>query len=150
MESQTAIQFFPMLSGGEFYPVMFSKILSAFYTSNQKYLTRGELQFKANLTVDEINYGLQFLISLGEISIEGKNVLSETYYSFNTEGHIKNFRNSISKSKDLLTTLERTVDRRDNSNQMLNDFIKDTVVFYSEVLDYIEIKIREHFNSKNA
>ncbi|WP_271784768.1 hypothetical protein [Aquimarina algiphila] len=148
MESQTATQFFPILSGGKFYPVTFSKILSIFYTSNQKCFTIEELQFKTNLSIDEIKYGLLFLISIEEISKEEKNILSEVCYSFNIEGHIKNLKDSVSTSKKMLDALENTVDQRDTSNLMLNDFIKETIVFYSEVLDYIEIKINEHFNCK--
>lgn len=148
MEPQTSKQYFPILSGGEFYPVTLSKILSAFYTSNQKELTIEELRHKTNLTKDEVNNGLTFLNSLGEITKISKSTLTTAHFSFSTQGSIQNVKKNIEKSRDLLDVLEQILDARDTSNQALNNFIKESIVFYSEVLDFIELKTGEHFNSK--
>lgn len=149
MEQQTRIPFFPIFSGGTFYPETLSRILSAFYVSNQKQLTIRALRNKTNLTNKEIRTGLQFLSGLGEVTKMSKDTLSSAYFSFNVPGNIENLKGNIKKSKDLLTVLEQILDRRDSSDQKLNTFIKDTIVFYSEVLDFMDIKIKEHFKPTN-
>ncbi|WP_299183946.1 hypothetical protein [uncultured Aquimarina sp.] len=148
MEQQTANHFFPILSGGKFYPVSLGRIVLAFYASNQKELTKYELQHKTNLTDDDIVNGLKFLSSLGEVTKSPTDTLTTTYFSFSTQGSIKSLENNIEKSRVVLDGLENILDARDTSNQSLNNFIKESIIFYSEVLDYIEIKITEHFNSK--
>jgi DNA-binding transcriptional regulator GbsR (MarR family) len=149
MEQQTRIPFFPIFSGGTFYPETLSRILSAFYVSNQKQLTIREIRNKTNLSNKEILTGLQFLSGLGEVTNMSKDKLSSDYFSFNVPGNIENLKENIKKSKDLITVIEQILDRRDSSNQKLNTFIKDTIVFYSEVLDFMDIKIKEHFKLTN-
>lgn len=148
MESRKVKHFFPILSGDEFYPITLGIILSAFYTSNKKELTIKELQYKTNLTNYEIVSGLQFLRSLGEVTKNSKNTLTLAHFAFNAQGSLENLKTNIKKSRDLLHVLEQILDSRDNTNQALNNFIKETLVFYSEVLDFMELKAGEHFNTK--
>ncbi|WP_346883867.1 hypothetical protein [uncultured Algibacter sp.] len=148
MELQTAKQFFPILSGGEFYPMALGRILAVFYTSNQVEFTKEELQCATNLSEDEISNGLMSLTSLGEVVKTSKNTLSTPYFSLSTQGSINNLENNIEKSRGLLDSLEQNLDARDASNQALNNFIKETIIFYSEVLDFTELKVAEHFNTK--
>ena len=147
MELQSAINLFPVFNSENYHPVTLSKILWVFYESNQKYFTIDQLKSKTDLEEKEIQEALEALNSLGDIATRHQHV-DETFF-VDVNGSIKNLKNGVSRSKNALILLETIVDSRDESNPTLNDFIKKIILIYSEVLDFMDEKVNEYFNTNN-
>jgi DNA-binding MarR family transcriptional regulator len=149
MENQQITQVFPLLQKQEFYPTNMGKILSVFYKSNQKYFTFEELEEQTNIEAEDLQNTLDQLEERDEInhitSIEDSN--HKRYY-LNVKGSIKNLQITIQTNKQLIALLEKIVDARDSSNQDLNQFIKQSISFNSEVLDFMEKASVEYFTKK--
>jgi DNA-binding MarR family transcriptional regulator len=149
MENQQITQVFPLLQKQEFYPTNMGKILSVFYKSNQKYFTFEELEEQTNIEAEDLQNTLDQLEERDEInditSIEDSN--HKRYY-LNVKGNIKNLQITIQTNKQLIALLEKIVDARDSSNQDLNQFIKQSISFNSEVLDFMEKASVEYFTKK--
>ncbi|WP_415374677.1 hypothetical protein [Patiriisocius sp. Uisw_017] len=149
MENQQITQVFPLLQKQEFYPTNMGKILSVFYKSNQKYFTFEALEEQTNIEAEDLQNTLDQLEERDEInditSIEDSN--HKRYY-LNVKGSIKNLQITIQTNKQLIALLEKIVDARDSSNQDLNQFIKQSISFNSEVLDFMEKASVEYFTKK--
>jgi DNA-binding MarR family transcriptional regulator len=149
MENQQITQVFPLLQKQEFYPTNMGKILSVFYKSNQKYFTFEALEEQTNIEAEDLQNTLDQLEERDEInditSIEDSN--HKRYY-LNVKGSIKNLQITIQTNKQLIALLEKIVDARDRSNQDLNQFIKQSISFNSEVLDFMEKASVEYFTKK--
>jgi DNA-binding MarR family transcriptional regulator len=149
MENQQITQVFPLLQKQEFYPTNMGKILSVFYKSNQKYFTFEALEEQTNIEAEDLQNTLDQLEERDEInditSIEDSN--HKRYY-LNVKGNIKNLQITIQTNKQLIALLEKIVDARDSSNQDLNQFIKQSISFNSEVLDFMEKASVEYFTKK--
>ncbi|GAA3604550.1 hypothetical protein Q4Q39_09325 [Flavivirga amylovorans] len=141
---ETQKQFYPIFNNSAFYPKTLSSVLSIFYVSNQKYFTVAQLKEETQLSETEIEDALSLLHSLGDVG-EKKNAFSERHFFVDTDGSIKNIKNSIKQSKCLLNVLEKILEKRNNTNEALNTFIKKAIMFYSETLDFISIKTEEYF-----
>lgn len=148
MENHTPDQFYPLLNNSELHTQKLGQILGVFYASNQKYFTVEQLREATSLSVVEIERALLLLYKLGDIDV-AKDTVNENHFFVNIEGSIKHIKANVKQHKELLNTLEIIMNKRNNANEQLNDFIKDTIVFNSEVLDYICLKLKEHFNYKN-
>lgn len=142
MELQSAINLFPVLNNESYNPITLSKILWVFYASNQKYFTIEELRLKTNLNEKEIKEAIIALKSLGDVA--SSNQLIDDLFFVDINGSIKNLHNGVCRSKNALILLEIIADNRDHSNIALSDFIKKTILIYSEVLDFMDIKIKEY------
>jgi DNA-binding MarR family transcriptional regulator len=149
MENQQITQVFPLLQKQEFYPTNMAKILSVFYKSNQKYFTFEELEEQTNIEAEDLQNTLDQLEERDEInditSIADSN---HKLYYLNVKGNIKNLQITIQTNKQLIALLEKIVDARDSSNQDLNQFIKQSISFNSEVLDFMEKASVEYFTKK--
>jgi DNA-binding MarR family transcriptional regulator len=149
MENQQITQVFPLLQKQEFYPINMGKIWSVFYKSNQKYFTFEELEEQTNIEAEDLQNTLNQLEERDEInditSIEDSN---HKLYYLNVKGSIKNLQITIQTNKQLIALLEKIVDARDSSNQDLNQFIKQSISFNSEVLDFMEKASVEYFTKK--
>lgn len=149
MENQQITQVFPLLQKQEFYPTNMGKILSVFYKSNQKYFTFEELEEQTNIEVEDLQNTLDQLEERDEInditSIADSN---QKLYYLHLKGNIKNLQITIQTNKQLIALLEKIVDARDSSNQDLNQFIKQSISFNSEVLDFMEKASVEYFTKK--
>jgi DNA-binding MarR family transcriptional regulator len=149
MENQQITQVFPLLQKQEFYPTNMGKILSVFYKSNQKYFSFEALEEQTNIEAEDLQNTLDQLEERDEInditSIEDSN--HKRYY-LNVKGSIKNLQITIQTNKQLIALLEKIVDARDSSNQDLNQFIKQSISFNSEVLDFMEKASVEYFTKK--
>jgi DNA-binding MarR family transcriptional regulator len=125
------------------------KILSVFYKSNQKYFSFEALEEQTNIEAEDLQNTLDQLEERDEInditSIEDSN--HKRYY-LNVKGSIKNLQITIQTNKQLIALLEKIVDARDSSNQDLNQFIKQSISFNSEVLDFMEKASVEYFTKK--
>ena len=148
MDIQSSSHLFPLLNRREIYPLALGKILWTFYASNQKYFTIEELQQYTHLQKEEIKAALSILNNLGEVNsnVEPDN-LNQFYIDI--AGCIKSLTDTIAQNRNILDILEKVIETRDTSNQELNAFIKDAIVFNSEILDFIEKKMTEHFNTEN-
>ncbi len=147
MELQQTKQVFPILNSSDFFPPTLGRILWVFYASNKKYFTVKELKCSTSLEEDAIVKALHVLKSFGQIDYINTNSVFANQFFVDTNGSIQCLKNSIAESKNLLDILENIIENRDSSNHTMNAFIKNTILFYSEILDFIDIKTKEHFNN---
>ncbi|WP_350284688.1 hypothetical protein [uncultured Croceitalea sp.] len=145
METRQRVQFYPILNNAILSSPTLGSILGAFYASNQKYFTVKQLQESTDLSETEIVSTITLLKRLGDIGTSENTGCVEDLFYIDTDGSVDQLRMSVTESKKLLNVLEQIMEHRDNSNEPLNAFIRNTIVLYSEVLDFIEFKIDEHF-----
>ncbi|UII74787.1 hypothetical protein LV716_10975 [Flagellimonas sp. HMM57] len=146
METNTQVQLYPILNNRVLTPPSLSSILEIFYASNQKYFTVEELQKVTQLQVEEIENALALLNNLGDVGISRKESFVDQHFFLDIDGSIKNLKHSVQDSKNVLNILEKVLEQRNGENQPLESFIKNTIIFYSEILDFITLKIDEHFD----
>ncbi|TPN86935.1 hypothetical protein [Aquimarina algicola] len=149
MENQSYIHLFPLLIRREFYPPAMGKILKAFYSSNKKYLSLEELKSKTQLNQNEIEEVLNKLKVVGEVKHDATTMAEQDLFYLDTEGCIESLHTIIEENRILIEFLEEIIETRDSSNKALNQFIKSSIAFNSEVLDVIERTFKEYFTKKD-
>ncbi len=146
METITQVQFYPILNNAKLTSPTLGSILETFYASNQKYFTVEQLHKATKLDVEEIKKALDLLGNLGDVGVAKKDSFVDRHFFLDTDGSIEHLKNSVRDSKNVLNILEKVLEQRNGENHSLDSFIKNTIVFYSEILDFITLKIDEHFN----
>lgn len=145
METPPKVQFYPILNNKLLNSATLGSILGTLYASNQKYFTLKQLQALTNLSESEIKSTITQLNKLGDVGILAHENIDDNQFYIDAEGSINQLRNSVAESKKLLHVLENVMEHRDESNEALNAFIRNIIVLYSEVLDFVTFKIEEHF-----
>jgi len=149
MEKKSVIYLFPILQNRELYPKDLGKVLGMFFTSNQKYFTIEEMERQTLMNKTNLNSALDLLVKQGNINTIALNSdrLSPLFY-FDAKSSFLRLQMNIAENRLLLELLEKVVIMRGASNVELNEFIKNTIAFNSEVLDFIDKTSKEYFKGQ--
>lgn len=124
-------------------------ILGLFYTSNKKYFTMEEVIVELDSDKQSIEDGIALLIKNGEVKKHTtKDGLEENFY-LDVQGTISHLKNVLNDKQRLTELLEKTIELRDNSNPEVTRFLRDSILFNSEIMDFVDQRIQEYFIQNN-
>ena len=128
------------------YPPIAGKILGFFYISNEKYFTFDELMIELKVSKSAMSKALKLLLEFGEVNFKiFENNKRKRYFYLDIQGTIDKLQRLIDAYFMETQLLEETLKIRNNENKDLNEFIKISIKFNKEVLDYLEKKVKEHY-----
>ena len=73
---------------------------------------------------------------------------TDTEYMFylNIYGLVNSLQQAILENRSFIQVLERTMNKRDDTNGELNQFIKNSIVLNSEVVDFVDQRVKAYFD----
>lgn len=132
------------------HPEIARRILGLMYSSNQKQFTLREISANIGQNTDTTAEVLEELINSGPITCRLPKATDYAFkFELNIKGLLRGFRQAISDGQKFTQLLERTIEKRDNSNTELNEFIESSILMNSELADFVEQKVKEYFTNKS-
>ncbi|CAL2102052.1 hypothetical protein [Tenacibaculum sp. 190130A14a] len=128
------------------YPPTAGKILGLLYTSNQRYFSFEDLIDAVDVTKSAISKALKFLETTGEVSYiyDEKNKRKRLFYLDIVSVKEQLYKN-LQAYHTQIKLMEASLKLRNEENKDLNSFIKTSIEFYTEVLNYYEERLKNHF-----
>ena len=129
------------------YPEVSKKILGLMFVSNQKYFSLNDIITAIKRDRDEIIESLEELISRAEVACRmPKTTDTEYMFYLNIYGLVNSLQQAILENRSFIQVLERTMNKRDDTNGELNQFIKNSIVLNSEVVDFVDQRVKAYFD----
>ncbi len=149
MEQQKILTAYSILEIKKEYPLNADKILRYMYTSNRQFFTHEEFMMLLNADRETVNDALVILIHHNEIKCRMIEKTEEEYlFYLDVEKTIQSLKRKIKQHQIFTDMLEKEFYRDEIKDEDLNNFIKASILFNSEVTDFINQRIKEYFPIK--
>lgn len=128
------------------YPPTAGKILGLLYTSNQRYFSFEDLINEVDVTKSAISKALKFLETTGEVSyIYDKENKRKRLFYLDIVSVQEQLYHNVNAYHTQIKLMEESLKLRNKENKDLNSFMKTSIEFYKEVLNYYEERLKKHF-----
>lgn len=128
------------------YPPVAGRIIGLFYVSNQKHFEFEDIMEAVSASKSATSKALKLLIEFGEVNFiikEGSK--RKRLFYLDVQGSIERIERFIDGYNMQTQLLTETLKLRNQNNEELNQFIKNTINFNTEILEFAEKKLREHY-----
>jgi len=148
MEHKELIKTYSILTKNNLYPEVAGEILRYMYVSSRKYFTLKELELLTENDKGQIYQAIDLLVKRGEIQYEVSDMSDEQYlFHLDMKGVIQNLKKTLNDHLVFTDLLEEMLDEGNIDNEEMNQFVKSSILFNSEVLEFINHRIKEYFTN---
>lgn len=147
MKKDTILDLYASTYKEDNYPPVAGKIMGLFFISNQQYFTFEEIMEAVNASKSATSKAIKLLLSFNEINfVTLKEHKRRRHFYLDVEGNVKHIQRVVDAYYMQTELLKHTLTLRDNNNKKLNRFIETSIDFNTDVLNYIEEKIKEYYH----
>ncbi len=147
MKKENLLERFVATYVAEGYPPLAGKIIGLFYISDEKYLTFNEIIEQTGASKGAISKTIQLLLEHNRINyITEENNSRKRLFYLDINGLIKFLRMIIKNYQDQNILIKECLELRDQTPSEMNDFIKNSILFNTEMLTFLNEKANQYFN----
>ncbi len=129
-------------------PPLVGKVMGVLYISDQKYFTFDEIQKKIDSSKGATSKAINLLLELNRISfIYADESKKKRLFFLDIKGVFYFLELVIKNYSDQNQLLKESLELRTNENKEMNHFIKTSISFNTEVLNFLKTKSNEYFKN---